>query len=172
MDALSVKLFQTKGELSRSELRAALLEMQKCTSIALAEHTKFKLGGMHTALDEARHELEGFRQNQFRFEEDQARIVALEEDIRRRDEQIEFLMSVTEASNKYEWVHEQGGQQQPLSSPLPVGGGLQAVRQASEQVIDPVAQLEEMGFLLGEAVQALEASGGDLESALAILTPK
>lgn len=31
MDALSIKLFQAKGELSRKDLQNAILEMQKCT---------------------------------------------------------------------------------------------------------------------------------------------
>ena len=107
MDKLSVKLFRTKGELSRSELREALLEMQRCTSLVEVEHAKFKLGGLQAALNEARHDLEGFRWNKLRVTEDTGKIAELEENIRRRDKQIEFLMSVSEASNKYEWVNEQ-----------------------------------------------------------------
>ena len=37
MDSLSIKLFQTKGELSRKDLQNAILEMQRCTSNATVE---------------------------------------------------------------------------------------------------------------------------------------
>ncbi|GMI02863.1 hypothetical protein TrVE_jg4764 [Triparma verrucosa] len=174
MDSLSIKLFQTKGELSRKDLQNAILEMQRCTSNATVESQKLKLGGLQTALDEARHELEGYRKTKSKFDEFQAKLEVLTSDLKRRDEQIEFYQEVTAASGNYKWVNDDTtGSLLPLNnSPLPSGSSLNAVRSFNddEPVNDPLTQLENMGFDVGLAVQALESCGGNVDEAIIILT--
>ncbi|GMI00936.1 hypothetical protein TrLO_g12171 [Triparma laevis f. longispina] len=183
MDALSIKLFQAKGELSRKDLQNAILEMQKCTSNANVESQKLKLGGLQTALDEARHELSEYRKNKSLFEEKNTLVSGMEGDLKRRDEQIEFYQEVVAASNKYDWVNETNHNNNPNangstesntipttapSELFPSGSSINAVR--STHMIDPLTQLENMGFDVGLAVQALESCGGNVDSAVLILT--
>ena len=88
----------------------------------------------------------------------------LTSDLKRRDEQIEF----------YKWVNDDTtGSLLPLNnSPLPSGSSLNAARSFNddEPVNDPLTQLENMGFDVGLAVQALESCGGNVDEAIIILT--
>lgn len=147
------------------------------------ESQKLKLGGLQTALDEARHELSEYRKNKSLFEEKNTLVSGMEEDLKRRDEQIEFYQEVVAASNKYDWVKETNHNNNPNangstesntiptttpSELFPSGSSINVVR--STHMIDPLTQLENMGFDVGLAVQALESCGGNVDSAVLILT--
>jgi len=174
MDELSVKLYSTKGDLRRADLKNSLLEMQKCFQVAVNESNNLKIGKLEAALGEAKHELEGFQRMRQNVDSDALKLSQAEAIIRRQEEQLEFLLQVHDAGARHDWTGGEGGRrvggEEGGGGEFPVGSPVNVARRDNSSIVDPVAELENMGFRIEEAIHALESTNGDLNMAILILT--
>ena len=119
---LSRKLDECQGKLTYSELRASMLNLQKATQEMNHLGVVRKL---EASLSEAHDELSRFRSGAKKDEVLSLELEQLRAGITRRDEQLEFLLHVHEASAGYEWTRPgaapgsgSGDHHEPVVAPL------------------------------------------------------
>jgi DNA repair exonuclease SbcCD ATPase subunit len=104
VDELKAKLDSCQGKLTFSELRVAMLDLEKCSQNVSHVSIVMKL---EKQLEELRGQLERARKAKNVGEQTELELKQLKADICRRDEQLEFLLHVHEASSGYDWVNDQ-----------------------------------------------------------------
>lgn len=183
MRELTHKLESCEGKLSMTELRASMLSLQKFTQDVTHMTAMRDIEGKLLA---AHSEIEKLRAAQAAANDFSVQASQLNEALARRDEQIEFLLQVHDASSTYEWVNDMG-QRQPYAA----GSGPNAVRSmgASSSGSPPratgspshieshghdersVRVIQELGASAEDARAALRKANGDLDRAVLSLYP-
>ena len=131
---LTDKLDSCEGKLTFAELRASVLALQKTT----AELTHMGVvRSLKASLTTCQSDLVAARKAQREDEAMQLELTQAKSDLIRRDEQLEFLMHVHEASSSYEWVGGGSG-----SNRTAAGSGSSAVTLLASQpgggtLVDP-----------------------------------
>lgn len=177
VDALKSKLDACQGKLTFAELRSSILSLEKSTQDLTHLSAMHKLEGY---LQEAQADLATLRGIDNVNKATELDLLQAKEGLQRRDEQIEFLMQVHQASSGYDWVQDHQQQEiPPTTSPrnrlsYASGAGGRAVSLLSSSTGcsgDPVSALEELGIDSATAIAALEAAGGDVDRAVLSLFP-
>lgn len=124
---LKDRLERSSGRLTFTELRLAMLELEK---VSTSSGFMAQIAKLEERLAEAEAELKKVRGDNLAMDKKAMEVAQLREDVGRRDEQIEFLMHVHEASAGYEWVTNKsappaaGKQAHAAGVGRPVGGAV------------------------------------------------
>jgi DNA repair exonuclease SbcCD ATPase subunit len=169
------KIEQCEGDLAIAELQTSVLKLQQATKVLVHIGAVRKL---ESALNEANEEINRLRKSDRLIDRTEMELVQIKEDLKRRDEEIEFLLHVHEASSGYDWTnHGSSGipatSQVHLSS-FAAGSASNAIAMISSrknEEEDSLRFLVELGATTEAAREVLEATGGDVDRAALILFP-
>lgn len=176
---LTSKFETCKSELVFAELRTSVLKLQQATKdlVHIGDLQKIE-----TALSDANTEISLFRKNdkklQRRLETSELELAQIKDDLKRRDEEIEFLLQVHDASRGYDWTNNQTPPiSQPPSFAAGSGGNAIAALSSSSQLsiyqqdANSVNFLVELGATTETAIEVLQATNGDVDRAALMLLP-
>jgi DNA repair exonuclease SbcCD ATPase subunit len=133
------KLGSCEGKLSFAELRASMMSLQKATQEVSHMGALRKL---ESSLEAAKAEIQSLRASQRNHEGLSLELAQVQDDVRRRNEQLEFLMHVHEASAGYDWVNSNGattsssGPGSPLSSSSALDSRIEMLQMIQDSQLD------------------------------------
>lgn len=153
VESLGKQLKESDGKVTYEQLRASVLHMEKCTMKAKHIMDRFQL---EKAVDAKDKEIAALRRELLERQKEALDATEAAEQVSRRDEQLEFLMNVHDASKDCDWVN-------------PAGAPRNAAAALTEGYEDPVSFLEALGVDAATAIAVLEANGGDAQRAAASL---
>ncbi|KAJ1452959.1 hypothetical protein M885DRAFT_525359 [Pelagophyceae sp. CCMP2097] len=191
---LQAKLEACQGRLSMAQLRASMADLEKCSEkcrhVAEAEgfgsqldaftQAKLKADADVSRLERASNSLKDEVKRLTSLLSDQEsnvlEIANLRADLIRRDEREEYLINVHEAASAYDWVDARtrpaSGSARDAASMLGTRSlpSLSGAGTGRDPAAD-VAMLRELGIDANTAMATLEATGGNVQNAIAVLFP-